>query len=454
MNGGIFIKGNKVMIAIAAVVVVAAIAMAAAIILGSDSQNEVDTASEETYCWVFGNANMDNYVDEKDIEYIQLIIDGEKEETKYADANHDGEINEKDIDTVRDLIDFTGGTRWYTMDNGEDGYIKGTIKTLGAQYYANMYALGAMGATGIVTCADNETAGLAAKGEFGATVTAQNIKSYGYTGNYEPETLLSMNVDAILCGTTYFVGWEEQYWDDDTYLPFIRLACWKSGDPLGSILTVATLLQNQSYIDKAIEYIEYSEDIAKQVESAVSKLSAKKTVLMIYPYADGRMEFQGPQTGCYEASLMAGLDNLATGVCKPSDNDGGFHIVDLETALKYDPDAFIILKGCSWSSTQETVDTAYDEYVAKFLGTKDAVEDGNVWFTSWRFTQGAFQPIGALMMAAEIYGSDFGDVDAMEAFQYYVDNFTSINLGLNPGDSGYLDVTKSGEYFTKSTHSV
>ena len=58
------------------------------------------------------------------------------------------------------------------------------------------------------------------------------------------------------------------------------------------------------------------------------------------------------------------------------------------------------------------------------------------------------------MMAAEIYGSDFGDISALEAFQEYVDKFTSINLGETPGSSGYLDVTKTGIYFNKSTRSV
>ncbi|MGN0138282.1 MAG: hypothetical protein ACI381_06735, partial [Candidatus Methanomethylophilaceae archaeon] len=222
---------------------------------------------------------------------------------------------------------------------------------------------------------------------------------------------------------------------------------------IGSILTVATLLQNQTYIDKAIEYVEYAENISEKVEDAVSKLGSKKSVLLIYPYSDGRMELQGPRTGCYEASLMAGLNNLATGVCDGSD-DGGFHIVDLESALAYNPDAYIMIRGCGWTKTQADVDTAYTDYVEKFLSTKGAVKDGNVWFTSWRFTQGAFQPVAAMMMAAEIYGSDFGDVDAMEEFQKYVDKFTSINDGLNPGDAGYLDVTKSGMYFNKSTYSA
>ncbi len=443
------------MLAIVAVVLVAAVAIAAFALLNGDNKKVVETAGEDTYCWVYGNANMDNYVDESDIEYLRLIISGEKEETKFADANQDGKIDEQDVQVVQDIIDGKGGKRYYQMDNGEVGWIKGQIKSLGAQYYANMYALGAMGATGIVTCGDDETAELANEGEFGKKVQSQNLKKYGYTGGYEPETLLSMKCDAILCGTSYFKNWEEQYWDDDTYIAFIRLACWKV-DPMSAVLTVATLLENQDYIDQAVEYVEYGEKINKQVEDAVAKLGAKKSVLLIYPYKDGRMEFQGPTTGCYEASLMAGLNNLATGVCYGEDNleDEGYHIVDLETALKYNPDGLVILKGSSWSSTQETIDTAWDTYIAPYLKTMDAVKKGNVWFTSWRFTQGAFQPIGALMMAAEIYGSDFGDVSALEAFQEYVDKFTSINLGEKPGSSGYLDVTKTGIYFNKSTRSV
>ena len=440
------------MMAIVAIVLVAAIAMAAFVILNGDNEKDVATAGEDTYCWVYGNANMDYRIDENDIDYLKLIISGEKEETKYADANQDGIIDDKDIQVVRDIIDGKGGKRYYTMDNGEVGWIKGQIKSLGAQYYANMYALGAMGATDIVTCGDDETAGLANKGEFGKQVQSQNLKNYGYTGTYEPETLLSMKCDAILCGTSYFKNWESQYWNDDAYIAFIRLACWKT-DPLGAVLTVANLLENQKYVDQAIEYVEYSENISKQVEEAVSKLESKKSVLIIYPYKDGRMEFQGPNTGCYEASLMAGLNNLASGICDGSD-DEGYHIVDLETALMYNPDGIIILKGSSWSSTQENIDQAWDTYVEPYLKNLDAVKNGKVWFSSWRFTQGAFQPIGALMMASAIYGSDFGDVDPLQAFQDYVDKFTSVNLGVSPGDDGYLDVTKTGIYFNQSTRSA
>jgi len=53
---------------------------------------------------VYGNANMDDIIDENDIEYVQGIIDGTEEETQFADANYDGQINEDDISQIELII--------------------------------------------------------------------------------------------------------------------------------------------------------------------------------------------------------------------------------------------------------------------------------------------------------------------------------------------------------------
>jgi len=46
---------------------------------------------------IFGNANMDDTIDEDDIEYVEEIIEGTNGRTELADANYDGEINDGDI---------------------------------------------------------------------------------------------------------------------------------------------------------------------------------------------------------------------------------------------------------------------------------------------------------------------------------------------------------------------
>jgi iron complex transport system substrate-binding protein len=49
---------------------------------------------------VFGNANMDDEINEADIAYVEDIISGKNEPTKLADANYDGQIDAQDIDRI------------------------------------------------------------------------------------------------------------------------------------------------------------------------------------------------------------------------------------------------------------------------------------------------------------------------------------------------------------------
>lgn len=54
---------------------------------------------------IFGNANMDEDVDEEDIAYLQGIINGTNEPTKLADANNDSIIDETDVSQIEKIIE-------------------------------------------------------------------------------------------------------------------------------------------------------------------------------------------------------------------------------------------------------------------------------------------------------------------------------------------------------------
>jgi iron complex transport system substrate-binding protein len=53
---------------------------------------------------VFGNADMDGKIDERDIECVRDIIKGSNDETELADANRDGKIDESDIIQIEKII--------------------------------------------------------------------------------------------------------------------------------------------------------------------------------------------------------------------------------------------------------------------------------------------------------------------------------------------------------------
>ena len=52
---------------------------------------------------IFGNANMDDAIDENDVAYVKGIIEGTNTETELADANYDGKVDADDITQI-DLI--------------------------------------------------------------------------------------------------------------------------------------------------------------------------------------------------------------------------------------------------------------------------------------------------------------------------------------------------------------
>jgi iron complex transport system substrate-binding protein len=52
----------------------------------------------------FGNANMDDVIDQADITYVQGIIKGTAESTKLADANYDGKVDEDDITQIEQIM--------------------------------------------------------------------------------------------------------------------------------------------------------------------------------------------------------------------------------------------------------------------------------------------------------------------------------------------------------------
>lgn len=64
-----------------------------------------DQDSPQTFTLdIFGNANMDENIDEQDVAYINGVINGTNAATNLSDANYDGKIDEKDIAQIELII--------------------------------------------------------------------------------------------------------------------------------------------------------------------------------------------------------------------------------------------------------------------------------------------------------------------------------------------------------------
>jgi iron complex transport system substrate-binding protein len=56
---------------------------------------------------IYGNANMDDTIDEKDVAYVEGVIKGTNAATNLSDANYDGKIDEKDATQIEEIINGT-----------------------------------------------------------------------------------------------------------------------------------------------------------------------------------------------------------------------------------------------------------------------------------------------------------------------------------------------------------
>lgn len=93
-------------IAIVAVAVIAVAGVTTFLVLNDDSGDKTERIHIDTQLAVYGNANNDYNIDEKDRDIIQDIIDGKKSFADYplADADRSGSIDSADLDIVNNVI--------------------------------------------------------------------------------------------------------------------------------------------------------------------------------------------------------------------------------------------------------------------------------------------------------------------------------------------------------------
>jgi iron complex transport system substrate-binding protein len=93
-------------------------------------------SAEEFTLNIFGNANMDEIIDQQDIAYINGIIAGAKESTNLSDADGDGDVDSSDAYTVGQIINGTEDHLRYINMKGEASQVKHPLKKIVIVYDA------------------------------------------------------------------------------------------------------------------------------------------------------------------------------------------------------------------------------------------------------------------------------------------------------------------------------
>ena len=325
-------KTHIIVIAIVAVVIIAA---AAFVLLnnGGNGGNEktIDDYGKDPVLWVLGNTDGDQDIDKDDIAVIKAIIavNGKASTYMYADANHDGVIDNKDVDYVQSMIDGKATKLYFKdIDNNIGSHVvRSSVNVISVNQcnlqeinliinkdsknkvvggdqqiskYNNVFNLnlGTDPAKGevLVTGTSN--------GEVQAEIVSKLLKYYGHV-----EITLGS-------ASSYGKNLENDFGGDDN-VSIIRLPSWEDGT-LSGVMTYGYLfggVQKNSCWTQATTYYDWYNKYVNPIEDYVKTVADKDkpNVITMYVkdcYPGATNKVLSKTSGDYERSELCGANNI------------------------------------------------------------------------------------------------------------------------------------------------
>lgn len=362
---------------------------------------------------VFGNANLDDTINEQDVAYVQDVIKGTKAPTNLTDANHDGKVDEKDIEQIKQIINGTEKELIIYDDSGDAVTINEPVSTAVASSREYDEALRAIEATDSIIAVDtgvkNSSAYFPELGKLPGIAG-----EYGKNPDYE--AVLKLKPDVYLSG---FSNYEQ----DKKSLSGISAIYLKLWMPEGFTERVAKLGYIFNKREEARQYIQWHNDTIETIKEEIAGQSGKSQprILLASVYADG-IHVHTNQSGGGQIPGIIGVKILG------EDLIGSHPLLDPEWVIKQNPQVILLLdipdsipKGYGTNDTSGMA--AYrDEFMKDSSFSKlDAVVNGRVYLLDGKsMTYTGSYILSIAYMAKLFYPELFKDFDPRAVHQEYL----------------------------------
>ncbi len=414
---------------------------------------------------IFGNANMDEIIDEKDIIYLQRIIRGEVNATQFADANKDGKIDEKDIEQVRAIINGNASYIWMLDGNSDLIKVKLPVKRIGVEYLSNIELMRILGVQDKIIAVDIAPYMLR---EFYLPERANEIINLGNMYKPDYEYILSLNLDTIFTFSfdisekksklqdinVVFLG---LYWPDVINVNESRFiqGIMKAGYILGKI-------------DRAKEYLNWLLNTMDYIKNKTSTIpeNKKPSVLMTarLGYLVDPLQ-KNLRTYTYidplsQMCILAGGRPIAMDL--PDWLGKSYYTtIDLEWVLEKNPE-YIFVHTVRYTYNGRTLPPAYgynvdditslnstwfDIMSRPLLQNINAVKNNRVYIIAGDFRNNAMGSIlGAVYLAKILHPELFEDLDPRAIHQEYITKWMGLNYNLTKhGTFLYPPIIENGK---------
>jgi len=365
---------------------------------------------------VFGNANMDDTIDENDIEYVDGIINGKNDMTILADANYDGKITETDIDQINSIISGTEKELTFIDCTGKNSTVHKPLDKIVAVHSSTVESLRILNRYKDIIGIDEWT-----YSNYPTLRSDINLESIGAYADMDAEKILKLGPGVVICGPL----WHDPNIENKlkgTGIDVVRLWLSKPETNLSELRTLSYILDEE---ENALAYKEWYDKIMDEIQEKVSTLSdSQKPNVLWYRFAgeNGQKTTCGGDTSYNGTIDIAGGKNIAI-------NLKDYPELDTEWALKENPD---VILGVSFAGGYETDNSSvlkarYDDIIdTPGFNQLSAIKNNNVFVM--------YSALGSLCdkayIAKWLHPDLFADMDPSAIQQEYIGEFLHLDFDI------------------------
>ncbi len=388
---------------------------------------------------IYGNANMDDIIDDNDIKYVHDIIEGNRNATDLADANFDGKIDEDDVHQIESIICGEPAKLTFIDNEGVTVTLNAPAKSVATLYLGALRQVIHLEAIDkIVGVGSNTLARPDNVVELRAHPKLRELPGIGTTSDPSKETIISLKPDVIF-GTLHTDKATSKAVSQSTDTPFVYANPPKEvfREENGAFETwrLLSLILGKDEQKRAEELIDYCDEKINKIEEVVSEVSDEDKP-RVYIACSGKSGVTST-ANVYEPIEIAGGKNVAEGM---AGSDSWGHVdVSKEQIIDWDPE--IILITCYSKDNWMTLDEVLSDPA---LQTVSAVKNKRVyntkgWYAGWDPATGLCE---CIYMARLFYPVKFEDLDVEAECNEVLEEFYGVD--------GLYDwmLENCGDYYT------
>lgn len=373
---------------------------------------------------IYGNANLDDVIDEKDVEYIREVIAGTQSQTIFSDTNLDGKIDENDVVSAEKIISGTEENLTIIDSANSTITVKYPINTLVSLNQHSAECIKILGKEDKIIGVEQYVAD---KTEFFPDLSRLPVVKSGSDCDFEKILSLKPEV-AIAYGWNGAVSSSLEY--SKTLEPHVTVIGLNLYQPYNISQEMAQLGYLMGNPEKAYEFIDFYNSYLVAINDKVSRIPEEKRVRV---YLEQNKDFTAASngSGLNDMCTLAGGDNIGLGLT------GSSPTIDSEWVIQENPEVIVKTanhgnKYMGYEKENATDASALREAIMNRTGWQniEAVQDNRVFMLS---DSNAAKPtffIGVAYLAKLFYPDQFNDLDPEAIHQEYLTRFQRLDYDL------------------------